>query len=399
VTPIARELLAPSLDTFGRSSTLPAEAYTAGSVFLWEQEHFFDRGWVCIGRAGGLEYAGDQRAVSLGRESVLLVRDEDGVLRAFYNVCRHRGHELLPVGGEACGKFIRCPYHAWAYALDGELKGAPGFGKAEGFDKTERPLVPMRLVEWHGWLFANASGDAQSFEEHAGNLEDLVRNHGCEDLVVAARHDYEIVANWKILAENYHECYHCSSIHPELCEVSPPTSGGDNLEPEGAWIGGPMDLYEGVETMSLDGKSHAPNLPRLAEGQDRTVYYFQLFPNLLISLHPDYVMTHRLLPLAPDRTAVECEWLFSGDAVASERFDPSYASEFWDLTNGQDWNACEAVQRGLSSRGYRRGPLSPREDAVYQLITMVANGYLEGGVARPASRTPEAGAIRESPLH
>jgi Rieske 2Fe-2S family protein len=238
----------------------------------------------------------------------------------------------------------------------------------------------MRIVQWHGWIFANASGDAPPFGEHVGNLEELV----------VARHDYEIAANWKILAENYHECYHCSSIHPELCKVSPPTSGGDNLEPEGAWVGGPMDLYDGVETMSLDGKSHAPNLPRLYEGQDRTVYYFQLFPNLLISLHPDYVMTHRLQPLAPDRTAVECEWLFSPEAIAREGFDPSYASDFWDVTNRQDWHACEAVQKGVSSRGYRRGPLSPREDAVYQLITMVANGYLGGGVARPASRASEA---------
>ena len=388
--PIARELLAPSLDPFGSSITLPAGAYTDWSVFRWEQENFFHGSWVCIGRADGLENAGDQRAVSLGLESVLLVRGEDGALRGFYNVCRHRGHELLPVGGEACGKFVRCPYHAWAYGLDGELKGSPGFGRADGFDKAGHRLVPMRVVEWHGWLFANASGDAPPFEEHVGNLEVLIQNYGCEELVVGARHDYEIAANWKILAENYHECYHCSSIHPELCEVSPPNSGGDNLEPEGAWIGGPMDLYEGVETMSLDGKSHAPVLPNLAEGQDRTVYYFQLFPNLLISPHPDYVMTHRLVPLAPDRTAVQCEWLFLPEAVAQENFDPSYASDFWDITNGQDWTACESVQRGVSSRGYRRGPLSPREDAVYQLITMVANGYLEGRVARPASRAPEA---------
>ena len=154
----------------------------------------------------------------------------------------------------------------------------------------------------------------------------MIRNYGCEDLVVAARHDYEIAANWKILAENYHECYHCSSIHPELCQVSPPTSGGDNLEPEGAWIGGPMTLYEGVETMSLDGKSHAPNLPNLAEGEDRTVHYFQLFPNLLISPHPDYVLTHRLVPVAPNLTHVECEWLFSREAVETEGFDPSYAT-------------------------------------------------------------------------
>jgi glycine betaine catabolism A len=306
VTPIARELLAPSLDPFGRSITLPAAAYTDWSVFRWEQEHFFHESWVCAGRAGDLANAGDRR-----------------------------------------------------------------------------------VVEWYAWTFANASGDAPDFGDHVGNLEELIRNYACAELVIGARHDYEISANWKILAENYHECYHCSSIHPELCEVSPPTSGGDNLEPEGAWIGGPMILYEGVETMSLDGKSRAPMLPNLAEGQDRTVHYFQLFPNLLISPHPDYVMTHRLIPLAPNRTAVECEWLFSREAVEQEGFDPSYASDFWDVTNRQDWRACESVQRGVYSRGYRRGPLSPREDAVYQLITMVANGYLEGKVSRPASRVTE----------
>jgi Rieske 2Fe-2S family protein len=386
VTPVARELLAPSLAPFGRSSTLPAAAYTDEAVFTWELEHFFERSWVCVGRSDGLAGAGDQRAVSLGRESALLVRGEDGALRAFYNVCRHRGHELMEVGVTRCRKFIRCPYHAWAYGLDGELKGAPGFGEAGSFEKSGHSLVPMRVVEWHGWLFANTSGDAPPLEEHAGNLTEMIQNYSCGELLVAARRDYEVLANWKILAENYHECYHCSSIHPELCEISPPTSGGNNMEPEGAWIGGPMDLYEGVETMSLDGRSYAPNLPHLAEGQDRTVYYFQLFPNLLISLHPDYVLTHRLQPLAPDLTRVECEWLFSREAVGTEGFDPSYASEFWDLTNGQDWRACESVQRGVSSRGYRRGPLSPREDAVYQLITMVAKGYLEGRVSRPASR-------------
>ena len=272
MTPIARELLAPSLDTFGRSSTSPPRRTLPGP---------------CSG--------GSRSTSSTGAGSAPAAR-------------------AVPKG--------RRP------ARRGVARMA--------LRQRERRRAP--------------------FEEHAGNLEDLVRNYGCEELVVAARHDYQIVANWKILAENYHECYHCSSIHPELCEVSPPTSGGDNLEPEGAWIGGPMDLYEGVQTMSLDGKSHAPNLPRLTEGQDRTVYYFQLFPNLLISLHPDYVMTHRLRPIAPDRTAVECEWLFSKEAVEQEGFDPSYASDFWDITNRQDWHACEAVQRGVSSRGYRRGP-------------------------------------------
>jgi Rieske 2Fe-2S family protein len=188
-----------------------------------------------------------------------------------------------------------------------------------------------------------------------------------------------VAANWKILAENYHECYHCSSIHPELCKVSPPKSGEDH-EARGIWFGGSMELEDHAETMSLTGESFAPMLSHLTVLQEREVYYYQLFPNLLISLHPDYVMTHRLRPLAPDRTAIECEWLFSKEAVESEGFDPSYASEFWDITNGQDWGACEGVQRGASSRGYRQGPLSPDESTSGKFVATVARGYLEGRV-------------------
>jgi Rieske 2Fe-2S family protein len=317
--------------------------------------------------------------VALGRESALLVRDEGGNLRAFYNVCRHRGHLLAEVGESSSGRFIRCPYHAWAYGLDGSLQGAPGFGSSPGFDKGDYPLVPVRIAEWEGWLFANASGDAPPFEEHVGNLGERIGNHRPGELVTVARRSYEIGANWKILVENYHECYHCSSIHPELCKVSPPKSGEDH-EARGIWFGGSMELEDHADTMSLTGESFAPRLAHLAEGQEREVYYYQLFPNLLISPHPDYVMTHRLRPLAPGRTAVECEWLFSREAVAQEGFDPSYAIEFWDLTNGQDWKACEGVQRGAASRGYRQGPLSPDESTSGKFVATVARGYLEGGV-------------------
>ncbi len=385
MTPVNRELLTRSVISEGQMS-LPAEAYVDASVLRWEMEHFFDGSWVCAGRSEDLRNAGDRRAVSLGHERALLVRDEGGKLRAFYNVCRHRGHELMEVGETANGRFVRCPYHAWAYGLDGSLKGAPGYAGVAGFDKADYPLVPVRIAEWQGWVFANASGDAVPFEEHVGNLGDMIGNHGSGELVTAARQDYEVEANWKILVENYHECYHCPSIHPELCKVSPPKSGEDH-ESRGAWVGGSMELEEHADTMSLTGQSFAPRLPHLAEGQEREVYYYQIFPNLLISPHPDYVLTHRLTPVAPDRTHVECEWLFSREALASEGFDPSYATEFWHITNGQDWRACEAVQRGVSSRGYRQGPLSPEESTVGKFIAMVARGYLEGRVAQAPGRT------------
>ena len=387
MTPINREQLARSVISEGQMS-LPAEAYASASVLRWEMEHFFDGSWVCVGRSQDLRNAGDRRAVSLGHERALLVRDESGKLRAFYNVCRHRGHELMEVGETASGRFVRCPYHAWAYGLDGSLKGAPGYAGVASFDKADYPLVPVRIAEWQGWVFANASGDAVPLEEHVGNLGDMIGNHGSGELVTAARQDYEVEANWKILVENYHECYHCPSIHPELCKVSPPKSGEDH-ESQGAWVGGSMELEEHADTMSLTGQSFAPRLPHLAEGQEREVYYYQIFPNLLISPHPDYVLTHRLTPVAPARTRVECEWLFSREALASEGFDPSYATEFWHITNGQDWRACEAVQRGVSSRGYRQGPLSPEETTVGRFVAMVARGYLEGRVPQEPERTSE----------
>jgi Rieske 2Fe-2S family protein len=193
--------------------------------------------------------------------------------------------------------------------------------------------------------------------------------------VTAAVHDYDAAANWKILTENYHECYHCPSIHPELCRVSPPKSG-ENYAADGAWVGGWMDLRDGMDTMSLDGASGGVPLRGLDQQGLRTVIYVNILPNVLFSLHPDYVMTHRLTPVGPDRTRIECSWAFAPEAVARPEFDPGYAVEFWDITNRQDWAACESVQRGLASPHASPGPLAPDEDAVYSFVTTIARGYL-----------------------
>jgi Rieske 2Fe-2S family protein len=163
-------------------------------------------------------------------------------------------------------------------------------------------------------------------------------------------------------------------IHPELCRVSPPESG-ENLEQAGNWIGGWMDLREDAQTMSLDGHSGGTAIARLDEHEKRTVMYVAVLPNLLISLHPDYVMTHLLTPLSPDRTRIRCSWAFPAEVANAEGFDPAYAVDFWDLTNRQDWSACESVQRGLSSPHFRPGPLAPGEDAVHQWVTMIGRLY------------------------
>lgn len=377
--PIPSEALERVIAPFGSSRTLPGEAYSSPEVFAWEQEHLFEAAWVCLCREEELARPGDHRAARLGRQGILLTRDDAGALHGFFNVCRHRGHELLEPGCAANARAIRCPYHAWVYELDGALKAATRFGDVAGFDPAALALVPVSLESWQGWIFVNVSGDAPPLERWLGDLSGLVAAHAPGRLRVAARHTYEIASNWKIISENYHECYHCPQIHPQLCRVSPPDSGR-NLSLAGAWTGGSMELVDGADTMALDGKSHSLPLSGLRGGQLREVYYYGLLPNLLISLHPDYVLTHRIEPRAADRTFIECQWLFPAEALERKDFSPDYAVEFWDITNKQDWHACESVQRGVSSLGYRQGPLSARESAVYRFLTQVARGYLTGRI-------------------
>ncbi len=376
-TPLPAEALRGVLAPEGEATSLPGEAYTSEALLSWERERFFERGWVCAGRAADLARPGDQKGVAVGGETVLLVRGDDGVLRGFFDVCRHRGHQLLERGARASRPAIVCPYHAWSYRLDGRLRAAPRFGDLSADHPAREGLVPVRVALWNGWVFADVGGEAPELAAWlgTGGMDELLAPYGLADLMVGASHDYEVAANWKLVVENYHECYHCPSIHPELCRVTPPDSG-DNFASTGPWVGGSMTLRPHADTMSLDGHSGGPPLPGLREEQRRQVLYLGLFPNLLLSLHPDYALTHRIEPLAPGKSRIECQWLFPAASVAADGFDPSWAVDFWDLTNRQDWGACESVQRGAASRGYRQGPLGWAEGAVRDFLTIVARAYL-----------------------
>ncbi len=348
-------------------SMLPGEAYTSTAILAWERRHLFAGAWTCLGRTAELRTEVTHRGVTAGDVGVLLTFPDQGV-RAFANVCRHRGHELLPDGGTADRAAVVCPYHGWAYGLDGALAAAAPMRGVPGFDPADHGLVELPVAQWHGWLFVNAAGRAPAFADYLGGLAGIIAPYAPERLRLGARHEYGVAANWKLVVENYHECYHCPLIHPELCRVSPPTSGLNWTLP-GAWVGGTMDLREHAETMSLDGRSRGV----LIQGAPRrTVSYVGLFPNLLISAHPDYVLTHRLVPVAPELTTVECCW-YVPDGVD----DPAYAVDFWDITNREDWAACESVQRGVSSPHFRPGPLAPREDAVRQWISLIARAYAD----------------------
>lgn len=382
-------------DDLAEARTLPAAAYFSDDVLAWERKHLLEASWVCIGRSEDIADPGDQRAVRVGTQGVLLTRDQEGQVHAFYNTCRHRGHELLPVGECVNKRAIRCPYHAWVYGLNGELRSATQFLDTENFNTTEWPLVPLRAVEWFGWVFVDASGAAPDFADWVGSLTDIVAPWNPETMVVAERHEYTLATNWKTVIENYLECYHCPSIHPELCRVSPPDSARA-YDHDGYWIGGPMDLREHAETMSLDGRSHGERIPGLSDEQARDTHYFVLAPNLLLTLHPDYVMTHRLVPASPGQTYVECAWLFPRDVAAKPGFDPSYAAEFWDITNRQDFAACESVYRGMQTNGYRPGVFDQREEAVRAFQAQIAGAYLTGRWGKATVNTVGADALAGS---
>jgi Rieske 2Fe-2S family protein len=390
--PFSAADLAETLAEFGRSRMLPRAAYTSPEVLEFELERLFAGSWVCVARAEDLAEEGARLAVRVGRVGVLLVRsgEGDGGLRAFANVCRHRGHELLAAGDSGHGRAVICPYHAWSYRLDGSLLGAPGMREAPGFDPDGHALVALPLEVWHGFVLVNASADAPPLERHLGALDRVVAPYRPEAMLAMATHEYLPEANWKVLCENYHECYHCPRIHPELCRVSPPTSG-HNYDLPGAWVGGSMELRDGATTMSFDGSGGAP-----IEGLDgerlHTVQYLHLLPNLLLSLHPDYVMTHLIEPLDPGRSRIVCTWYFPREVAEGPGFDPAYAVDFWDRTNRQDWAACESVQRGLSNPHFRPGPLAPNEDAVYRFERLIARAYL-GERPGGAAPVPPAGPL------
>jgi glycine betaine catabolism A len=374
IAPLDEAQLKAACAPFGTSRMLPKAAYVDGDVLAWERREIFGD-WVCVGRSAEVGEPHAAKAYSLGEFGVLVVRDGAGTLRAYENSCQHRGHELLPCGDTASGRAIVCPYHAWTYDHDGSLRGAPGFKHAAGFDPAEFSLNAVPVHDWHGWLFVDPSGRGKDFTAHVGELEQIVEPYDADSLRTAVTHDYEVAANWKVIVENYQECYHCSMIHPELCRVSPPTSG-ENIDRAGDWVGGWMELRAGAETMSLDGKSRGTVMARLDDEEQHTVMYVAVMPNLLLSLHPDYVMTHLLTPLAPNLTRIQCSWAFPPQAMDRDGFDPAYAVDFWDLTNRQDWSACESVQRGIMAPGYVPGPLAPEEDGVYQFVSLMARRYL-----------------------
>jgi len=343
------------------ATTLPGRYYHDPAVLREEMRRIFSSMWLCVGREADLARPGDFLTRSIGDESVLLARDASGRLGAFYNVCRHRGSRLIDAPRGSGLALIQCPYHAWSYELSGALRSAPHMDEVKGFDRGAWPLHRVRLATWSGFVFVTLAPEPPPLETHLAEMAHYFDRYGMERLRSGRRMTYHVASNWKILCENYSECYHCALVHPQLNRVSHYRSGEIDLV-NGATVGGYMELRESeFNTMSTSGRTERRPFASITADDLRRIHYYIIFPNLFLSLHPDYVMTHVLWPRGTGETDIECEFLFDPDEMSRPGFDASDAVAFWDETNRQDWSVCERAQLGTASASYDRGRLSRLE--------------------------------------
>jgi Rieske 2Fe-2S family protein len=347
--------------------SLPSRGYTDPACYAREIETIFAREWVAVCRE---EEIAEWHVLELAGESILIVRDRQGTLHAHYNVCRHRGARLCgpPTQGRAAlpqavqrNGLIRCPYHAWTYAPDGALIGAPFLSDTPDFPRQDFHLYPVGCETWAGFVFLNLTpGEAPALSDQLGAIPQRIRNYPLAALRIGQRIRYEVNANWKLLCENYNECYHCGPLHPELCALVPAfrAAGGAGL----TWDNG-IPHRAGAFTFSHSGTSPRPPFPDL-DPAERVNHKGELvYPNLFLSLACEHVAAYILHPRGPARTDVECLFLFAAEAIADPGFDHADTTDFWDKVNQQDWAICERVQQGVSSRMHRFGYYAPMEDA------------------------------------
>jgi phenylpropionate dioxygenase-like ring-hydroxylating dioxygenase large terminal subunit len=365
---------------FRAASLLPGRAYHAPEVYELERSRWFGSDWQCVGRAEDAAGPGAYFLAEVDGEPLIVVRGREWELRAFYNVCRHRGTAVVE---ESSGQAVRfqCPYHAWIYDLDGRLIRAKHTEDLDEFSLEGFGLARVRLDTWQGFVFVSLVAAGPTLVQQLGDLVDRFARFDFAALRVAHTETYEVAANWKLIGENYSECYHCPGVHPQLNRLTPYDLGGD-FDSHGAWHGGWMELATDAETMALDGghRDGRPVMAGITPVDERRIYYFLVWPTLFLSVHPDYLLAHRLAPAGPDRTGITCEWLFEPATIAAPGFDPSDAVAFWDLTNRQDWHVCELQHRGTASRSWIAGRYSNQEASVHAFDLMVADRYADDGV-------------------
>ncbi|WP_107656848.1 aromatic ring-hydroxylating oxygenase subunit alpha [Nocardia suismassiliense] len=343
--------------------TLGGKWYVDDGVFAAEQEQLFERMWFCAIRSRDIPMPGQFKRVQVGRESVLIVRGRDEKLRAFLNICRHRGAMLCTEDTGQVRRNLQCPYHAWTYALDGTLVAAPNMGALKDatgadIDRVAYGLVPVALREWLGYAWVCLADEPPSFEHDVmGAVTERLGDPAAIDayeidtLEVGRRVVYDVAANWKLIVENFMECYHCATIHPELTEVLPEFAQGLAAQ---VFVGHGAEFGPDIAGFTVDGSPGFDRLPGVTPEQDRRYFAITIRPTVFVNLVPDHIIFHRMFPVSADRTIVECDWLYTKDVVASGR-DVSRSVELFHRVNEQDFAACARTQPTMSSRAYRKG--------------------------------------------
>lgn len=358
--------------------TLPAHVYKDHAWFETEMERIFSTMWVAAGRSEQIPASGDFIRRDVAGASLLIVRGAaprdrgslGGDIRAFHNVCRHRGTRLCDQTEGTFQGSIQCPYHAWTYDLDGRLIGAPMMDEVPEFRRDEYPLRQIGCALWDGHIFINLSSEADTLASQLGDLSARFAPWQMANLRTGRRVIYEVAANWKLVVQNYNECLHCPIIHPLLNRMHHYLAAANTPSTQ-AYCGGAMGLKEGVETLSIDGRRRREYLPGLSPAEQTSVHYYAIYPNLLLTLHPDYMFTVTIWPMTPERTTLVAEWHFHADELAKPGFIVDDAVEFWDRTNREDWAISERSQRGITSRGYTPGPYSLRETQLWDFDQFV----------------------------
>jgi len=361
--------------------TLPYAWYRDEAIFALEREHIFLKEWILVAREEEIAGPGDSLIVDAYGESIILLRNLEGELRAFHNVCLHRGTRLCPaakegasedriplMGGVVDKRAIVCPYHAWSYDLNGQLTHAPHMSAAKDFKIEDIQLHGVAVERWAGFVFINLANESRpDFAALITSLENSYQRYPLAELRTGHRIQYTVKANWKSLCENFNECYHCGPVHPELCKVVPAfkQNGGAGLD----WEDG-IPHREGATTFTTSGLSSRRTFPELNETEKSHHLGDLLYPNMFISVSSDYIVACMLQAKSADTTIIDCYFLFEPYETDKPNFDPSDAFEFWDVINQQDWAICERVQQGMGaavhSTGYlggsEKGMLSPMED-------------------------------------
>lgn len=349
---------------------LPAAWYRDPAHYQRELEAFWYSRWICVAREEELAQPGDWRLARIGTQQVLLTKDENGELRAFHNTCRHRGSVLCTEeSGNFARKRIVCPYHSWTYDLGGQLVATPRRMETPDFRMADFPLYRVAVATWGGFVFVNLSGGAEVDVRPLGELAP----YGLENLRIGKRIVAEVRANWKLLAENFSECFHCPPVHPELCRVV--TAYRD----AGAWgLRGEETKPEyaaGAQTLTVDGSARLPPIRTLGEKERRTLYLpAMLPPSLFLNLQPDYVNAQMMVPTGPESVRIVYDWLFEADRLPLADADLEHYVALWDITNRQDARNCEWQQAGMQCRQFEHGYYVPQEFDCHRFAQWVRQG-------------------------